>query len=282
MAESLQLLKRRIKTAKNIAQIGKAMEMISASKIKRAQKAVENNKPYAIRITDLTKTATEAVDLGSFNHPYLKTGQSNKKIVIMISPDRGLCGSLNTNLFKKVIEYEDKDLLVITVGKKVERFANRIKLNIIASFPMGNTVPSLSLVYQLTQIVNPYILNGEVSDVSILFAEFKSIFQQTPQSYRLLPINRSEIDSEKKDLPYKAEPSWEKILSELLPHYFEVRLYNALINAYTSEQAARMVAMQSAKNNALDVADFLTLSYNKFRQERITNELLDLSNGRFV
>ncbi len=276
MAENLQLLKRRMKTAGNIAQIAKAMEMISASKIKKAQTAVANNKPYAQRITNLTINILNNADLNKFTHPFIMKNGSEKKLLLIISPDKGLCGSLNTNLFKKILTLDDKNLKIIALGRKAGRFCLRLEGELIANFNMGTILPPYSVVYQIIEIVNREYLSGNVSSFQILFSEFKSVFSQEPVVKDALPI---EIKHEEVALPYLFEPKFQDILADLLPYYLEVILYNSLVEAFTSEQAARMMAMQNAKNNALDIADYLTLSYNKSRQERITNELLTLSNN---
>lgn len=275
MAQNLQLLNRRIKTSKNIAQIAKAMEMISATKIKRAQKAVENNKPYAQRIVDLTSSILRHMDTDHFEHPYIRDNGSEKTLLLAVSSDKGLCGSLNTNLFKKFVEIDDKKLKVIGLGRKISQFTRGFSGELIANFNLGTVIPEYSIVYQLIEIVNREYLEGKVSRVQILFSQFNSIFSQEPVVKTILPIT---ISHEEGQLPYIFEPKAEEIIADLLPYYIEALIYNAILEAYSSEQAARMVAMQNAKNNALDIAEYLTLSYNKTRQEKITNELLALSS----
>lgn len=283
MAANLFLLKRRIKTANNIAQIAKAMEMVSASKIKRAQIAVENNKPYAHRISQLTRNLLAKTDLETYTHPYLTEKKTGKRLLLIISSDKGLAGALNTNLHRKLNEYGNKSDYTITLGRRGEMYANRLGHNLIAAFPMGTSLPSYSLVYQLIKLIQPYIMSGEVTHMDILFSEFVSFFSQIPKVESVLPIHtasagESEEEAEA-ELPYLVEPDIPTLLDSLLPHYLEVKLYQTLVEAYTSEQAARMIAMQNAKNNARDVASSLTLTYNKIRQEKITNEILDLSNA---
>lgn len=278
MAQNLQLLKRRIKTAKNVSQIAKAMEMMSASKIKRAQTTVENNKPYAKRIESLTGSLIQNTKKSKFKHPYIDGNNSSKKLLIAISPDRGLCGSLNTNLFKALMAQEDKNTILITIGNKFERFASRLDFEFLASFPMGTTLPRYSMVFELIKLIDEQYKTGNVSSVEILFAEFASFFEQKPKTHKILPLN-TEVVANNDELFHLFEPGPEKLLEALLPQYLEVALYSALLEAYTSEQAARMVAMQNAKTNAQDIASFLTLTYNKFRQEKITNEILDLGNN---
>lgn len=280
MPENLQLLKARIKTSKNITQIAKAMEMIAASKIKRAQMAVVKNKPYANRIMSQTHNILRNIDLEEFTDPYITGNNSGKKLLILISPDKGLCGSLVTNMLKKFLETDYKNSYILTIGKKLEKVAAKYNLELVAAFPMGSKFPSYSVIYPIIGIINDYYLKGKVSSVEILYPEFDSIFSQNTKIYQLLPLNIHLDEKETQKLSYKFEPDVQSILSSLLPYYVEIILYNSIIEAFTSEQAARMIAMQNAKNNALDIVDFLTLSYNKSRQEKITNELLDLSNGQ--
>lgn len=276
MAENLQLLKRRIKTAQNISQVARAMEMVSASKIKHAQVTMKNNKPYAQKIATLTTNILAHVNLEKFQHPYVKLNSSPKTLLIIVSPDKGLCGSLNTNLARKLIEIDNKDLRIVALGKKARRFSQNLDGQIIASFDLGTRLPDYSLVFKLIEIINQEYETQEISKVEVLFSEFESIFSQTSNVRTILPIK---TDHEEGQLPYIFEPKAELILYDLLPYYIEVVLFSLIIESFTSEQAARMIAMQNAKNNALDIADYLTLSYNKSRQERITYELLTLANN---
>jgi F-type H+-transporting ATPase subunit gamma len=276
MAANLQLLRRRIKTSQNIAQIARAMEMISASKIKKAQYAVENNKPYAEKVTDLTTTLIKHVDMSKFGHPYLNSVDSSKQLLIVMSPDKGLCGSLNTNLFKKLIEIDNKDTKIVALGKKAHQFSQKLESDVLAGFNLGTTLPDYSTVFKLIEIINEEFNSRRISSVKVLFTSFRSIFAQEPILKTILPI---QVSHDEANLPYIFEPKAEEILSELLPYYVEVMLYSMILESFTSEQASRMLAMQNAKNNALDIADYLTLAYNKSRQERITNELLSLSNN---
>lgn len=283
MAQNLQLLKRRISTSKNIAQIAKAMEMISAAKIKKAQAAATTNNPYAQKISRMTSRAIAGLSPKQKKTPLLTLNSSENKLIIAISPDRGLCGSLNTNLNKKLLEQETKNTKLITLGKKIELFGAKLDFEYLASYPMGTTLPNYLLVYQLKNFIVNLIEKNEISEVYLLYAEFKSLFTQTPVVQKLLPFE-FDASQDTASVPTENsilfEPPAEEILVDLLPYYLEVQIYNALLQAYTSEQAARMMAMQNAKNNAKDIAEYLTLVYNKSRQERITNEILDLANSQ--
>lgn len=284
MAQNLQQLKRRIKTSRNVAQIAKAMEMMSASKIKRAQSTVENNKPHSEKVVALTNNLIKRTDLEKFHHPYIDGNASKKRLLLTISPDRGLCGSLNTNLFKKLVEVENDYDALITVGTKIEKFAARYSFDLLASFPMGTTIPKYSFMFELAKLIEDMYKKEEVGEVSVLYAKFNSFFAQTPTIKKILPISfdirPDDIKEEPGDTIFEPNPS--TLLSALLPHYFEVQIYETLIQAYTSEQVARMLAMQNAKTNANEIATYLTLAYNKTRQERITSEILDLSNAQAV
>lgn len=281
MAQNLQLLKRRIKTAKNVSQIAKAMEMMSASKIKRAQKTVENNKPYVKKIEEITSSLIAQADKKDFHHPYVDGNASEKKLLIAISPDKGLCGSLNTNLFKKLISVDTKNVKIVTIGKKVEKFAAKMGFAFVAAFPMGNTLPRFTNVYEMVKLIESFYNEGQVGSVEILFSEFKSFFQQVPVIKKLLPID-TDTFSENNDNFHLFEPGVHALLETLLPQYIEMSIYSALLEAYTSEQVARMIAMQNAKTNANDIAAYLNLVYNKTRQEKITGEILDLTNSQLV
>lgn len=276
MAENLLLLKRRRKTAENIAQVAKALEMISASKIKRAQNALENNRPYAQNIENLTQNILKHADLEKFTHPYIDEDKKGPVLLLVVSSDRGLCGSFNTNLMKKIIEQDAGSFKILVLGKKAESFCSKLGAEIVASLPLGTVIPPYTLVYQILEIINEEY--SRVSALKILFTEFQSVFAQEPQFKTILPLT---VEEDVGHLPFVFEPNARELLSELLPYYLEVILYRAILEAFTSEQAARMVAMQNAKNNANDVADYLTLTYNKARQERITSELLTLSNYSF-
>lgn len=281
MAANLQLLKRRIKTAHNIAQVARAMEMVAASKIKKAQGLVLANKPYTEKITTMSKNLLSHIQEKKITHPYVERNKSPSKLLILVSSDKGLCGSLVTNLSKRFLEETPKNLLIITIGKKMETLAAKLRYKLIASFRMGTTFPAYSVIYPIIEIIHEYYLKGQVGRVEILYTSFQSLFVQTPLMETLLPIEpliQGEETSKNPD--YIFEPNLSMLISELLPHYLEVKLYHAITQAYTSEQAARMIAMQNAKDNAKDVASYLTLEYNKSRQERITNELLDLANGQ--
>lgn len=277
MAASTLLLKRRIRTAQNVSKTTRAMQMIAASKLKRAQQAALSSRPYVENLTSLAKRLTNKLE-GEEQHPYMKQrNETHKTLLIVISPDKGLCGGLITNLIKEYLSLKDKNLAVITIGKKLEGYVLRHGKEIVASFPFGTTLPLFSAVYPLSKLVDEYFLNNRVDTVEVLGSHFASIFTQKPVLERILPVSLTP-PNEKEQVPlYLFEPAVSEILPSLLKHYLEMTLYQKLLEGYLSEQAARMIAMQNATTNAKDVIGELTLEYNKARQEKITREILDIS-----
>lgn len=230
---------------------------------------------------------------GEFVHPYLgnQPGRNGDRppgtrLLLVIGPDKGLCGPLVSNLVRRMFEEDSPDSELITVGKRMEGPAARLAgPRLVASFPVGSRLPEYSLVYDLVLAVNGYIMTGQAARLDVLYTRFVSYFTQVPTLDHLLPLSALVPLAEKpaavepeSGRPHTIEPDLPGLLQALLPHYLEVRLFDAVIQAYSSEHGARMVAMQNAKKNALEIADSFTLLYNKTRQERITNEILDLAN----
>jgi len=277
MPENLRILKVRIRTARNIAQLAKTLEMVSVSKIRRARGLAETVRPYAERITALTGGAMGSLSPEERAHPYLRKGSGPGRILLAIGPDKGLCGPLTGNLIRKLAENVDQDTWLITVGKRMEAPAVRLAGNrLIASFMMGARLPQYSLVFELVRLINERILTGQAATLDVLYSRFVSFFSQVPVIERVLPLQESPPLAG--TVPPVVEPGSTALLDALLPHFLEVRLFDAVVQAFSAEHAARMVAMQNAKSNALEIADTFTLLYNKTRQERITSEILDLGN----
>ena len=275
MPENLRVLKGRIRTAKNIAQLAKTLEMVSVSKIRRARGLAETVRPYAERITALTGVALGSLDPEQRAHPYLKPA-AGRRILLAIGPDKGLCGPLLGNLVRRLAESLDENTLLITVGRRMERPGARLAGDrLIASFPMGARLPGYSLVFDVVRVINEQILGGRAAALDVLYGRFLSYFTQAPVVDRVLPL--ADIGTAA-PVATVFEPGGAELLEALLPHFLEVRLFDAVVQAFSAEHAARMVAMQNAKSNALEIADTFTLLYNKTRQERITSEILDLGN----
>lgn len=278
MANTL-LLKRRIKTAQNVSKTTRAMQMIAASKLKRAQLAALASRPYVEKLTLLANNLTAKIDKDSL-HPYLKPGEGDKELLIIISPDKGLCGGLITNLLREYLTLRSKNPLILSIGKKAQQYVLHLGNELVASFPFGTTLPPLKVIYPIANIVNDYFLGKKVVTVSILSAQFISFFIQKPATTALLPITLAPAVKTQTSFSL-FEPSPAEILPDLLKHYLEMSLYQHLLESYLSEQAARLLAMQNATDNAKDIIEELTLEYNKARQEKITSEILDISSVSF-
>jgi F-type H+-transporting ATPase subunit gamma len=279
MAQNLQQLKKRIRTSNSIAQIAKVMEMISASKICKAQDSVEKHNPYSRKIKNIVQRIITDQDLYSKEMDKFLKDSDGKRLVYIISPDKGLAGGLIVNLLKTASVYLRNDDYIVVIGKKASSDVTRHGYNILASFEMGAKFPSHNDIYPMIDIAKKFYISGEVTKVSVIYTEFKNMLVQKPVVEEIFPINP---DQEFKEVvtDYLFEPSPFEVLKDLLPFYLEVEFYSAIINAYASEQAARMSAMKNAKDNAKDISTSLTNIYNMSRQEKITNELLDLANGQ--
>lgn len=279
---NLITLKRRIKTAQNVSKTTKAMQMISASKLKRAQEAALTARPYVSKLTEISTAISKRVDEKNLNDYMKRLTDSEDKLMIVVSPDKGLCGGLNTNLARELLNFakDNKKVSYITIGKKANHMTNQISDKVIASFEIGTTLPAYDLVYPVMKLVDDYFLNKKVSDVYILYSEFNSVFSQKPMIKRLLPAEFESTEESETDTIF--EPSAEELLPDLIRNYLELSVYQSLLENYLSEQAARMLAMQNATNNAKDIIQELKLLYNKSRQEKITNELLDITGGMFA
>lgn len=274
---NINLLKRRIQTAQNVSKTTRAMQMIAASKLKRAQEAALMARPYVEKLTELSQNLASKVEKDNM-HPYMIENDSNKNLIITISPDKGLCGSLITNLAKEVITGESKNISYLAIGKKIELVLGKLGKEIIASFPFGTTLPPFDLVYPILQIVDDYFLNKKVSSVSILYTKFQSVFFQKPYLINLLPI-KLESSNVNKSENMIFEPNAEELLPSVLRHFLEMTIYQNILETYASEQASRMIAMKNATDNAKEIIEELKLEYNKGRQEKITNEILDIGGA---
>jgi F-type H+-transporting ATPase subunit gamma len=283
---SARQIKQRIKTSKNISKITKAMEMVSASKMRRAQEQALATRPYTRTLQEsLSKlAATIKTDL----HPFLVSHKEGIDIAVIISTDKGLCGGLNPNLFKEALEWQKKhkEGKFIVVGKKAVAFAKIFGLDTYAQFTDLPDVIKASDIIALSSIVSSEYLKKTFKTVSVIYMDFISTLVQKVHVTNLLPlpklINKESEGSlvEKKDKSeYIFEPSPEEILNDLLNYYLENTIYQSFLEARASEHSARMVAMKNASENAGEIMSELQLQFNKSRQAGITSELLDITTA---
>ncbi len=280
---TIQQLQRRIKTAQNVSKTTRAMQMIAASKLKKAQDAALASRPYVDKLSTVTRGITTRVESASLPAYMTESTKTGKTLLIVIAPDKGLCGGLITNLAKEIIHRDNKNDICVTVGKKIESTVVYLGRELIASFPFGNTLPSFEVVYPISKMIDDYFLSGKVDKVELISTHFVNIFTQKPQLTKLLPIIPQELDGTEKKTSENHfelfEPDVETILPALLSRYIEMVIYQEILESYLSEQSARMLSMQNATNNAKDIIEDLRLEYNKSRQAKITSELLDITGG---
>ncbi|MBI3379549.1 ATP synthase F1 subunit gamma [Candidatus Gottesmanbacteria bacterium] len=281
---NIRLIKRRIKSADNISQITKAMEMVAASKMKKAQDLALLGKPYADKIYQAVQELGIHVD--KKHHPLLSAGNpKGKLLVVLISTNKGLCGGLNTNLFRSVLNSwgKEKEIDYITVGKKGESLITRSGRSLVADF--SQKTPFFESVPAVTQLLVDGFIKGIYREVHLAYNTFLTALKQIPTKKMLLPITafeKMDIKQEVKFAEFLIEPSTHEILDDLLPHYLENQIRTAIFEAEACEHSARMIAMKNATDSALDFMQELTLLYNKARQEKITYEIADLVTARLA
>lgn len=276
-------VRRRIRSVRNISQITRAMEMVSASKMRRAQQRVLASRPYAERlqgvIADLASLQIGADEIAQF--PLLEQREIKNAGIILITPDKGLTGPMNSNLLRRASRYILNEatvpVRVIAAGKKGRDFMIRGRQNVIAEFTALGDAVSLDDLRPIAQIAVDEFIAGRVDAVYVVFAQFVNTLTQTPTVRQILPIVRPEGQGTYND--YIFEPSPAAVLESLLPRFVEIQLYQAMLESIASEHSARMVAMRNASQNAKDLVADLTLAYNKARQAQITREVSEIAAG---
>lgn len=283
---SVRQIQQRIKAAGNISKITKAMEMVSASKMRRAQEQALATRPYTRALQE--SLATLGTVINPELHPLLQPHGQGKDVAIILSSDKGLSGSLNPNLFKAMLEWyrEQEDPSLILVGRKVVAFAQINNLAIHAQFSDLPDRIGFADTLPITNLIAEGFLAREFRTVSLIYMDFISTLVQKPRTVQLLPLPKTLTMMGEESLAkpaqakeYTFEPSPKEILNELLPYYLENSVYQAFLEGKASEHSARMVSMKNASENASELKGELTLEYNKFRQASITSELLDLSTA---
>ena len=278
-------IRRRIKSVKNTQQITKAMKMVSAAKLKRAQDRVINARPFANKMSEvLSELAAQTTE--EFNHPLLDARGDERYLVVLVTADKGLCGAFNANLLKAtqafLKEHADKKTELVTIGRKGRDFYRR-RGEIVAEY-VGLTgkgrVQFEEALDVAHDIVKRFTNDEEIDKVFLIFAEFKSVLSQRIVVEQLLPISRAtaeEQPAEAKDYIFEQPPA--EIFSHLLPRLVETQIFRALLESIASEQGARMTAMDSASKNAGELISSLTLNMNRVRQAAITREIIEIVSG---
>jgi F-type H+-transporting ATPase subunit gamma len=284
---STRELRRRIRSISSTAQITKAMQMVAASKMRKAQEAALATRPFVHLLYRIEREATSR--MGDFTHPLMEVRPVRKRAVILVGADKGLCGSLNTNLFRLAAEFDSQSTLFITAGRKAAQFIARTRRQLAADFPYRDT-PQFSEARAIATFARDLFLKKEVDEVKIIAARFVNTLTQNPLCLELLPVSkittfkipgvRSEEELAADVTEAIFEPDAETVFGYMLPRALDIYIYQVLLNAKASEQSARMVSMKNATENAEALIRDLTLEYNKLRQGNITKELLEIAGGQ--
>jgi F-type H+-transporting ATPase subunit gamma len=285
MAASTRDIRRRIRSIKNTAQITKAMQMVAASKMRRAQQAALAGRPYAELMQKVLASLRGRADPSL--HPLLEVRPINKELVVVISSDKGLCGGLNTNLMREAVQFDAAKTVYIAAGKKGLQFLARTKRQILADFELKDA-PSFLETKAVSKFAMDQFLTGNVDRVTVLYTKFITTLSQQPVTQTILPINEADLAAESEAArpetlaDYIYEPNPQAVLGAILPYYVHFEVYQMVLNARASEHSARMVAMKNATDNANQLIKDLTLEYNKIRQASITTELLEIATAQMA
>lgn len=289
-------IRRRIKSVKSTAQITKAMQLVAAAKMKKAQDQATNGRAYAETMNKILVALREAAEEGS--HPYFVEGKGTKTLVLVIASDKGLCGALNTNLFKKLLAAKlEGDIDFITIGRKASQALSRLRKNLIADFPIKDPAKFTDL-RSAGNFLQEKFRSGEYNKVLVAFNNFINTVTTVPTIEQLLPVDKVtlggkrsfegmgtalEVKETATDVPeYTFEPNAAAVFESILPQYVNNTLYQMLLEARASEHSSRMVAMKNATDNAKQMLKDLSLEYNKLRQAAITNELLEITTAKMA
>jgi len=278
-------IRRRIKSVKNTRQITKAMELVAASKMKKAQAAALAGRPYAQQLASMLSALASRAEESM--HPFLAKREVKTRGILLVTTDKGLCGPLNANLLKIVADVKTPAKFV-AIGRKGAQFLVRTHREMLADFPVHDRVPFNEVKVAVEFLMKQY-LDGVVDTVEVIYSRFKNTLVQEPLIRPILPLadvaefqailNPSPRPADTRDMLF--EPSAESVLDALLPFYVNRFLYQVVLSAKASEHSARMVAMKTAKDNATKLVGELSLEYNKARQAAITQEILEISAAAY-
>ncbi len=284
-------IRRRIKSVKNTRQITKAMELVAASKMKKAQQVALAGRPYANLLSDVLAALDQKIDEAT--HPFLVGREVKTRGILLITTDKGLCGPLNANLFKLVQEIRTP-VKYYSIGRKGTQFLGRTKRSMVADFQIQDRVPFSEIKVVAEFMIKEY-LDGAIDTIEVIYPRFKNTLVQVPMVRPVLPLHslKAFLDQLGRDtgtvrVPHADErevlfePGPAEVLNALLPFYVDHQIHQLALSAKASEHSARMVAMKTAKDNATELLGSLTLEYNKARQAAITQEILEIAAAQFI
>jgi F-type H+-transporting ATPase subunit gamma len=273
-------IRRRIGSVKNIKQITRAMQFVAASKLRRAQDATLSARPYSEKIDEVL--ADLAAVLGPEDHPLLTQRAEGKRLIVLITTDRGLAGPLNTNTVRfaaREITEHPGDMAVVTVGRKGRDAMRRSRVPLEAHFAGFGDRPTFADVLPLARLLTEDYLSGDYNRIDVIYSRFISTLAQKPVMDQLLPVQPAADTAGIPGNQFIFEPNAAAVLEQLVPRYVATRIFQAVLEAKASEESSRMVAMKNATENAEELIDDLTLSYNKVRQSNITREMIEIASG---
>ncbi len=285
-------IRRRIKSVKSTAQITKAMQLVAAAKMKKAQDQAANGRPYAELLNKVLVSLKDNAEEGV--HPYFSAGKGDKTLVLLIASDKGLCGALNTNLLKKLVTTQlEGEVDYVTIGKKAVQGVTRLRRNLLADFPIKDPAK-----FDQVRVVGKYLQDqfraGEYKKVLVVFNNFINTVTVVPTVEQLLPVNPVTLGGKRNfgntvDTPvtgvaaeYTFEPDAATVFESVLPQYVNDTVFQMVLESRASEHSSRMVAMKNATDNAKQMVKDLSLEYNKLRQAAITNELLEITTAKMA
>ncbi|MGE4319163.1 MAG: ATP synthase F1 subunit gamma [Deferribacterales bacterium] len=274
-------IKRKIKSVKNTQKITKAMKMVSAARMRKAEDAMKNARSYANKIYELVGNMADRVEADS--HPYLTARKEVRNVCLaIITSDKGLCGAFNSNVVKKTLAFarENKgvNIKLVCIGKKAYDFLGKKEFEVLSKYVSFGGKITYDEASEIGQKLADYYMNEDVDEIHIIHNEFKSTAFQVAKVTKVLPLSIEKAEAAE-TTDYIYEPKAEALLKEILPRYINFTVYFSLLESIAGEHGSRMVAMDNAARNAGEVINKLTLTFNKARQGAITNEILDIVNG---
>lgn len=284
---SLRETKNRIKSVKNTEKITKAMKMVAASKLRRAQEAVVRPRAFAKKLLQLMSALAQRVQVANqASHPLLSDRPHKKNVMVLaLTSDRGLCGALNSSVTRMtqrfIFDHEEQfeNIEIASIGKKGFESLSRLGFTINKRYFPKDKVYDFALAKSIAEEMCEKFLRHEIDAVYLIYNEFKSAITQEVVVEQLLPVVRLPVDEKNLPVDYIYEPDQEKLLDALVPRHFATRLYQSFLESFASEQGARMTAMDNATRNAKEMTEKLTLQYNRARQAAITKELMEIIGG---
>ena len=280
---NLKEIKSRITSVKSTIQITSAMKMVSAAKLKKAQDAIIQLRPYSNKLTEIMSSVSSASEDSSQNK-YSEVRVINKVLLVPITSNRGLCGGFNANILKKTVEIEKElnsksELTILSIGKKSSEFFKKNKYNVHSTHDDVFQDVNYEDVSKIAELILNDFANEKFDKVILVYNQFKNAATQIVMQEDFLPLNKTQSENSQEAIDYIYEPGKDEILNELIPKSLKTQLFKAILDSNASEHGARMTAMHKATDNATELKNELTLSYNKARQAAITGEILEIVGG---